>query len=101
MNKRHPSAQRLGLLVLTLVLAGVLAWPLWGSSPPSWQRYTFGNGGGRLQTGLYTLEGTVGQPSAVGVLHTAQFQLNAGYWGGAAVVAPPAGSAIYLPLVVR
>ena len=61
----------------------------------SW--YTIDGGGTTFSTGgLYSLGGTIGQADA-GVLSGGSYQLNGGFWGGAAI----ANYTIYLPLVLK
>ena len=59
----------------------------------SW--YTIDGGGATFSTGgSYSLGGTIGQADA-GVLSGGSYQLNGGFWGGAAI----ANYNVYLPLV--
>jgi len=64
----------------------------------SLQKYTFSNGGGRLQSGNYALQGVIGQPSVVGSLNSSNYRLQAGYLAGLTVKAE---RYIFIPLVVR
>lgn len=90
------------LALFLLLVIGMVGWPLQANSPASWQRFTFGDGGGRLQTSLYSLDATIGQPSAVGRLTSDQFNLQAGYWVAPRpqlTPPPPPNRAIYLPFI--
>jgi hypothetical protein len=65
----------------------------------SW--WTVDGGGGTFsQGGSYTLGGTIGQPDA-GLLSGGNYTLGGGFWGGGALAEAPAGSGIYLPLVMK
>src|SRR5688572_29365206 len=45
-------------------------------------------GGGRASGGIFTLDGTIGQPLAGGPSSGATFALTSGFWGGGALPAP-------------
>jgi hypothetical protein len=60
------------------------------------RRFVIGGGGGRLQAGPYTLDGTVGQAVA-GEAGSATHQLCSGFWCEDMV----AKYGVYVPLVVR
>ncbi len=57
--------------------------------------YTVDGGGGTLSGGVYTLNGTVGQPDA-GTLIGGSYTLDGGYWTGGAMA-----YRVYLPLVLK
>ena len=57
--------------------------------------YTIDGGGGTVSGGVYTLDGTVGQPDA-GTLIGSSYALAGGYWSGSATV-----YRVYLPLVLK
>ena len=57
--------------------------------------YTLDGGGGTLTGGVYTLDGTVGQPDA-GTLIGSSYSLAGGYWSGSATT-----HRVFLPLVLR
>ena len=59
------------------------------------ERSVIGGGGGHAENGVYTLDGTIGQP-LVGRASTAPYELCSGFWCGAS-----AGIWIYLPLILR
>jgi hypothetical protein len=60
----------------------------------SW--FTIDGGGATFSTGgSYSLGGSIGQPDA-GVLNGGSYQLNGGFWGGAAI-----NYNIYLPLALK
>ena len=70
--------------VLALLALGLLAsWDALAGSTFLWRKHTFGNAGGRLQSGSYVLNATFGQPSVVGALSSSNLRLRAGYWAGA------------------
>lgn len=93
-------------IVMIALLLGVLALVLVLNPPTQTQadtsfllqKYTFSNGGGRLQSSNYALHGVIGQPSVVGELSSSNFRLQAGYLPGSSVKAE---SYIFLPLVVK
>jgi hypothetical protein len=58
--------------------------------------YTIDGGGATFSVGgSYSLGGSIGQPDA-GVLSSGSYQLNSGFWGGAAI-----NYNIYLPLTLK
>jgi hypothetical protein len=81
------------ILIAGLSLVGfVLAAPL----DADLVRYVIGSGGGYLESGPYSLGGTIGQALA-GVDFSASLDLCAGFWCGEGV-----GSRhLYLPLIQR
>ena len=57
------------------------------------------DGGGSSGTGgIYTLEGTAGQPDA-GLMAGGEYVLAGGFWPGGGMAAPQ--PALYLPLILR
>jgi len=80
-----------GLLLASIVLAAPNATSL--------DRYVLGGGGGHAVGGIYTLEGTIGQP-VVGGISSAPYELGAGFWGGLGT-AGGAVYGVYLPVMVR
>lgn len=58
--------------------------------------FTSDGGGGSSSGGVYTLDGTIGQPDA-GMLSGGAYTLTGGFWSGTAA----AGYRIYLPLVLK
>lgn len=93
-------------IILVTLLLGVMALVLVPNPPTQTQadtsfllqKYTFSNGGGRLQSSNYALHGVIGQPSVVGELTSSNFSLQAGYLAGSSVKAE---RYIFLPLVVK
>ncbi len=67
----------------------------------SW--WTVDSGGGSSNGGDYAVSGSLGQPDAGALLGGGQFGVQGGFWfsEGTAVSPPPAGHAIYLPMIVR
>jgi hypothetical protein len=57
--------------------------------------FTVDGGGGRSSGGVYTLNGTIGQPDA-GVLAGGAYTLQGGFWGGIR-----GGYLLYLPTTNR
>ncbi len=57
--------------------------------------YTVDGGGGTSSGGVYTLDGTIGQPDA-GTLNGGSYTLAGGYWNGGAMA-----YRVYLPLVLK
>lgn len=89
-------------IVVVLVLLGSLALVgavLAAPTATIVDRYVIGGGGGPQEAGIYTLNGTIGQP-VVGAIGNTPYELGAGFWGGMGAVAGGANR-IYLPLVVR
>jgi hypothetical protein len=69
------------VLILLLVASGVYA----QTYHIDW--YVIGSGGGHSQSGSYQLDGTIGQP-IVGKSSSANYQIEAGFWVGAASLGP-------------
>lgn len=80
----------LALLASLLLVSAALADP----AALTLDRSVIGGGGAHLETEIYTLDGTLGQP-LVGVERAAPFELCAGFWCG------KGAQYIYLPLVLR
>jgi hypothetical protein len=57
---------------------------------------TSDGGGGASSGGIYTLNGTIGQPDAGAALSGGGYTLVGGFWGGASIQ-----SRIYLPVVLK
>jgi hypothetical protein len=74
------------LIIISVVLAAPNAVTI--------DRYVIGGGGGRSTVGIYTLNGTIGQP--VTGKSTNSITLCSGFWCG---ILP--GHTIYLPLVLN
>ncbi len=52
-------------------------------------------GGGHAESGIYTLDGTIGQP-VVGVASNTSNEIGSGFWSGISTLAR-----LYLPLIMR
>jgi hypothetical protein len=80
----------LGLVAL-LLLGGVAL----ADGPPAADWDVIGGGGGHAEAGIYTLDGTIGQP-VVGPAEGTGYELCSGFWCGAAVE-----HNLYLPLILK
>jgi hypothetical protein len=85
-------ASTLLILVTFLLLAGTVL----ASNGPEIPRYVIGSGGGHVEAGNSTLDGTIGQ-AVVGVVSHAPYELCSGFWCRGAVVEYK----IYLPIILR
>ena len=56
-----------------------------------------GSEGGAVTSASYSVDGTVGQ-AVTGFSSSSSYQAGSGYWYGEA---PPAGSLVYLPMIVK
>lgn len=91
---------RLWKICLILILLSLGLLPLWQSGANTTfllRKHTFANAGGRMQSGNYVLNASLGQLSPVGSLSSSNFRLRAGYWEGS----PDLDNHLYLPLVIR
>jgi hypothetical protein len=79
------------LLLATLVLTSLALAS--GSYSINW--WVIGGGGGRAESGNYSLDFTIGQP-VVGVATDTGYELCSGFWCGAVVEYK-----IYLPIVLK
>jgi hypothetical protein len=91
MGQRKMALLAAGLVACLLMAGAVLAAP----RATTLDHWVVGGGGGRVETGPYTLDGTIGQP-VVGKINNAGYELGAGFWYGIDV-----GYRLYLPLVLR
>ena len=83
--------------VLALLLVVLLATSAFAGGGGIWiPRSVIGGGGGRVQSGDFTMHGTVGQMT-VGLTSNAPYDLRSGFW----FVPSAAQYHIYLPLVLR
>jgi hypothetical protein len=80
------------LTFLLIVLICLLA-PVYNLSAQVWS--VIAGGGGHAETGIYTLDGTIGQPLA-GLADTGAYDLCTGFWCGAG-----GGYWIYLPIILQ
>ena len=71
---------------ILLVVGGLLS-ALPAAAQITQERATVSAGGGTLTSSQYTLTGTIGQASPVGVLSNATLTIQAGFWHGAAPMA--------------
>ncbi|CAG0932274.1 hypothetical protein TFLX_02514 [Thermoflexales bacterium] len=88
----------IALVILTAAASSVWAQAAIPAAPTAdyeitW--YTVDGGGGTVSGGVYTLDGTLGQPDA-GTLIGGSYTLDGGYWHGSA-----SAQHVYLPLVLR
>jgi hypothetical protein len=90
--KRYATILTLGALLL---LGGVLILAQGGYGLSWW---TVDDGGGKMNGGSYTMQGTVGQPDA-GTMSGGTYRLGGGFWGGE-VVGQEDLYRIYLPLIL-
>jgi hypothetical protein len=81
----------LALCAVLLLIGAILA----ATTATTLEQYVIGGGGGRMESGVYSLEGTIGQP-VVGTDNAAPFDLCSGFWCGV-----DATSTVYLPVVVK
>jgi hypothetical protein len=54
-----------------------------------------GGGGGHAESGIYILDGTIGQP-VIGVASASPYEVCSGFWCGVSDAGP-----LYLPLILR
>ena len=94
MRKQRPILGLAAMLNSLLLAGAVLAAP----AATEITRWVMAGGGGHSQTGVYTLDGTIGQ-SVVGQAAVAGYELSSGFWVTAG--SPAGGERIYLPLVLR
>ena len=90
MKTRGRSILIIGILLCLLVAGVVLAAPL----AASLERHVTSGGGGHSEAGIYSLDATLGQPSA-GLESAASYELCSGYWCGQNI------EFLYLPVIVR
>jgi hypothetical protein len=84
------------LIVALLLLAATAAYAQGVLDLPRW---TIDTGGGSSQGGVYTLNGTIGQPDAARS-GGGNFNLSAGYWAGG-VTNEPELFRILIPITVK
>jgi hypothetical protein len=81
--------------ILVLVFTGIALAQSGNGFDLTWS--TADGGGGTSTGGVFTLQGTIGQPDA-GTLFGGSYGLQGGFWGD---VQASAGTLVYLPLVIR
>ena len=98
MSATLKAKMRAATILLMLVTLSLIAAPVLSQSGGDYAitRWNASAGGGRSASGIYTLEGTAGQP-ATDKMSSGDYTLGSGFWGG--VGAPQ--HVIYLPLVLK
>jgi hypothetical protein len=86
--------RNLGALAAVVILAAVLFSSAHAAGALAIDWYSVDAGGART-SGVYALDGTIGQPDA-GSLSSARFAVNGGFWS-----VTPGRGAIYLPMTAR
>jgi len=89
MNKNNLTTLKQNRIVLALLLGLLTSVPLCGVAQPfaiDW--FTIDGGGGTSTGGIYSVNGTTGQPDA-GLLSGGNFALQGGFWGVVAVIQTP------------
>ncbi len=91
--------KRLAFLLITLLCAlFILSVPLDNASAAVLQTVDWSviaGGGGHAESGIYTLDGTIGQP-VVGAASATTNEICSGFWSGISTFAK-----LYLPLIMR
>ncbi len=91
-------------VLVAVVVVGLLALGLgWRLAGYALNWNVIGSGGGHAEAGVYTLDGTLGQP-VVGSSNSTSNGLRAGFWYGTLTGMPrppPTPRPVYLPLVRR
>jgi hypothetical protein len=82
-------------LLLVLSVVGGPAGVVLANGPAGIDWDVIGGGGGHTEAGMYTLDGTIGQP-VVGMAANGGAELCSGFWCGVI-----GGHRIFLPLVLR
>ncbi len=91
------------LMLIVIVILAAATSSVWAQGqPPSGPQatyeltwYTIDGGGGTLSGGVYTLDGSIGQPDA-GTLSGGSYTLVGGYWSGNATT-----YRVFLSLVLK
>jgi hypothetical protein len=98
MSKRKISTLTVALLCSLLPAISVaegLAGVVLAQGTLAIDRHVIGGGGAHLETGIYALDGTIGQP-VVGMISSTPYELCSGFWCGTGE-----RSYVYLPLVLK
>ncbi|RLC85079.1 MAG: hypothetical protein DRI79_11865 [Chloroflexi bacterium] len=88
-------SKRVLIIITGAVLCALLSGVALANGTPAIDWHVIGGGGGHMEAGIHSLDGTIGQ-ALVGRVANSTYDLCSGFWCGAA-----AGFRVYLPLVLR
>jgi hypothetical protein len=94
-QQRGRTRQRRGRFTAIVLLLAVLSAAVLAAGTPEMDWWVIGGGGAQVDSGAYSLGGTLGQP-VTGASSAGGYELCAGYWCGAA-----GRHTVYLPVVLR
>ncbi len=89
MKNCRNSIRRLGAVVCFFILTSAFCARVWGQTNFSIDWYTIDGGGGASTGGVFTVNGTIGQPDA-GTMSGGNYSLTGGFWSLYAVQTPGA-----------